>query len=162
MTNRLSRPLAVGVALLLVTLDQASKLWVVHSLIDTGRQNIPLMPGLDLIFAPNPGVSMSLMVASSEVGRWVLVLLTAFIGTFVAALMLRAKDNVARPAYVLVTAGAVGNIIDRVRLGYVVDFIHVFHGSWSFYIFNLADFFISIGVLILLLQGFFSSKQAIV
>jgi signal peptidase II len=58
----------------------------------------------------------------------------------------------------LVVGGAIGNVIDRLRFGYVVDFVHLYWGDWSFYIFNVADSAITVGVIAILLAQFFGSE----
>ncbi len=123
----------------------------------------PLVPFFNLTMLWNPGVSMGLFQASSVAAKWGLTAMTGAIALFVAWAITREKDRVQQFAFALVLGGAVGNIVDRVRFGAVVDFIR-FHlepieVDWSFYVFNVADAAISVGVALLLLRAFFPGTQ---
>jgi signal peptidase II len=118
-----------------------------------------LMPFFNLTMLWNPGVSMGLFQANSALAKNALTALTAAIALFVAWAITREKDRVQQFAFALVLGGAIGNILDRVRFGAVVDFIR-FHlepvgVNWSFYVFNVADAAISIGVALLVFRAFF-------
>ncbi|HEY9578823.1 MAG TPA: signal peptidase II [Rhizorhapis sp.] len=134
--------------------DQIMKYIVVYPLALQSRQTIELLPFFDLHFVRNFGVSMGFFRADSDAMRWVLVGLTAVIAGFVAVWMWREKARGDVLALGLVLGGALGNILDRVRFGYVVDFADFHIGEWRpFLIFNLADAAITIGVLILLARA---------
>jgi len=93
--------------------------------------------------------------AETEVGRWMLVILTAAIAIGVAVWIGREKLRGDQFALGLILGGAIGNILDRIRFGYVVDFADLHFGEFRpFLIFNVADAAISIGVAILLLRAF--------
>jgi signal peptidase II len=93
--------------------------------------------------------------------RWLLVLLTAGIAAGVLWWMLREKKRPDVVALGLVLGGALGNILDRTRLGYVVDFADLHFGNWRpFLVFNVADAAITIGVLILLIRALFVRDKA--
>ena len=147
----------LAVAAVTFLLDQLSK-WVV-----TGPLGIralgdvrELLPMFDLRFVPNVGVSLGLLPAGSPATRWALVALTAVIAGAVAVWMAREKNRVDRMALGLVLGGAVGNILDRARFGYVVDFADLHFGEWRpFLVFNVADAAITIGVVILLARALF-------
>lgn len=113
-----------------------------------------LLPIFDLRFVPNIGVSLGLMRADSDAMRWALVALTAAIAAGVAVWMWREPRRGDQVALGLVLGGALGNIVDRVRFGYVVDFADLHFGEWRpFLVFNIADAAITIGVLILLARA---------
>ncbi len=132
--------------------DQATKSVVAASL---PRGGIEVVPGFfRLVYAQNPGVAFSGFVSLPDAYRAPLLsLLAAVMIAFLVRLMLRAPKGalMMRAGYALVLAGAVGNLIDRVRQGYVVDFIlwHVRDYYWP--VFNIADVAIFIGVGLLLL-----------
>ncbi|MEH3106531.1 MAG: signal peptidase II [Sphingomonas fennica] len=143
---------AVAVATLLA--DQLVKYAVTVPLALPERGVIPLIPFFDLRWVQNYGVSMGFLTAEGALGQWLLVGLTAAITIGVAtwAWIERRRWDVL--ALGLVLGGALGNILDRVRLGYVVDYADLHFGLWRpFYIFNLADAAISIGVAILVLRA---------
>ncbi len=123
----------------------------------------PLFPFFNLTMLWNPGVSMSLFIAESNFTRWLITGLTLAISLFVAWAMVRETDRWQRLAYALILGGAVGNIVDRVRFGAVADFIR-FHleplgSDWSFYVFNVADAGISVGVTLLVIRALFPGSH---
>lgn len=134
--------------------DQVTKWLIVGPLDLPNRRWIDLLPILELKWVQNYGVSMGFLTASSETGRWLLVALTAAIATGVAVWIAREKARGDVLALACVLGGALGNIVDRVRFGYVVDFIGLHFGSWyPFLVFNVADAAITIGVLLLVLRA---------
>ena len=108
----------------------------------------------DLRFVPNIGISLGLLPADGHLTRWALVLLTGAISVGVAVWMTREKNPADQIALGFVLGGAVGNILDRIRLGYVVDFADLHIGEWRpFLVFNVADAAITVGVLVLLVRA---------
>lgn len=107
-----------------------------------------------LRFVPNIGVSLGLLPADGNITRWALVALTGAIAVGVAVWMTRERNRADQAALGLVLGGALGNILDRVRLGYVVDFADLHLGDWRpFLVFNVADAAITVGVLVLLVRA---------
>ena len=149
------RPLGLTVALVTLLLDQLIKYVVTWPLALKGRMDgIDIIPIFRLRWLENRGVSMGFFHADTNVMRWLLVLMTVVIATFVAIWMWREKARPDVAALGLVLGGAIGNIADRMRLGYVVDYADLHFGEWRpFLIFNLADAAITIGVLILLARA---------
>jgi len=150
-----SRHLGYVVALLVFAADQLSK-WIIAGPLDlqTVRQ-IVLLPVFNLSWTENYGISLGLFNAESDTGRWVLVAVTAAIATGVAVWIRREQQRGDQIALGMVLGGALGNILDRVRFGYVVDFADLHFGEFRpFLVFNVADAAISIGVVILLLRAF--------
>jgi len=148
--------LGVFVAGIILTLDQIAKyiVTVPLQLESRGDDGLPLLPFFALRWVENRGVSMGFLHASTENARWLLVGLTAVIALFVAVWMWREKARQDVAALGLVLGGAIGNIIDRIRLGFVVDYADFHIGEWRpFLVFNLADAAITIGVLILLARA---------
>lgn len=142
-------------ASLLFIADQAVKFIMIGPLALQSRRQIHIVSFFDLTWAENRGVSMGFLEANSETQRWLLVALTALIAGVVAVWMWREKLRGDVLALALVLGGALGNIVDRIRYGYVVDYADLHFGSFRpFWIFNLADACITIGVLILLARAF--------
>ena len=142
------------IAFLIFALDQASKFVVIELLQLPARRQIELIPFFNLTWARNYGVSMGFLTASTDFQRWALVALTGLIGIAVFIWMNREKAKWDIIALGLVLGGAMGNIVDRARLGYVADFADLHVGEFRpFLIFNLADACISIGVVILLARA---------
>lgn len=140
--------------------DQLVKLWIIAGIGLQAKGSINLLPVLSLTWVENRGVSMGLLQADGAKERWILTGVTALIAAGVAWWMRKETNRIDILALALVLGGALGNIVDRVRFGYVVDFVHVHVGAWSFYVFNVADAAITIGVAILLLRAFFERKPA--
>lgn len=135
--------------------DQAVKFIMIGPLALQSRRQIHIVSFFDLTWAENRGVSMGFLEASSDAQRWLLVALTAMIAGVVGVWMWREKLRGDVLALSMVLGGALGNIVDRVRYGYVVDYADLHFGNFRpFWIFNLADACITIGVLILLARAF--------
>lgn len=151
---RRNRALGFSVALAVLIVDQLVK-WVVTYIFQLeAREKIELLPIFELRWVPNPGVSMGYLTAGSETARWALVAMTAAISIFVVAWLWRERRRDDTIALALVLGGALGNILDRVRLGHVVDFAHLHFGEVSpFLVFNVGDAAITIGVLLLLVRA---------
>lgn len=139
-------------AAIVLVLDQAIKLVITGPLqLDYNGAVLKILPIFNLRFVANIGVSLGLLQANSAASRWALVALTAAIAIGVTIWLLREKVRADVIALGLVLGGALGNILDRVRLGYVVDYADLHFGDWRpFLVFNLGDAAITIGVLILL------------
>ncbi|MFM9897382.1 signal peptidase II [Sphingorhabdus sp.] len=142
--------------------DQIVKYAMLGPLQLQSRGVIHIILFFDLRYAENRGVSMSFLTADSDGERWALVALTGVIAVGVGVWMWREKMRGDVLALSLVLGGALGNIVDRVRYGYVVDYADLHFGAFRpFYIFNLADACISIGVMILLARAFLISDKAL-
>jgi len=145
--------LGYSLALVVFLADQLSKYWVTNILDLPGRGVVPVLPFFDLLWAPNVGVSMSLLRAENATQTWLLVAATLAIAGGVAWWIARETNLVDAAALGLILGGALGNIVDRARFGHVVDFIDLFWRDHHFYIFNVADAAISCGVAVLLLRS---------
>jgi signal peptidase II len=136
------------------TLDQATKWIVTYPLQLRFRREIDLFDFFALRWVENTGVSLGLLSADGELGRWMLVVGTAAIATFVGIWLWKEKRRDDAAALALILGGALGNIVDRVRYGYVVDFADLHFGEWRpFLVFNVGDAAITIGVLLLLVRA---------
>ena len=156
-----------GLTLLILSIDRATK-----HLIETKVQSwdtVTVIPGLfQIIHTRNTGIAFSMFAdSSSSRGNPLLVIFSIAVMLLVTSLLWTAckpasKEHwTLRAALALVLGGAVGNILDRTRLGYVVDFADLHFGEWRpFLIFNVADAAITIGVLILLIRALFVRDKA--
>jgi signal peptidase II len=152
--ERNQRVLALVIAACIFALDQVTK-WIVIDLLRLPQRGVvDLLPFFDLRWVENHGVSMGFLTASSDTGRWLLVAMTAAIASAVAVWLWREKNRGDAIALSLVLGGALGNIVDRTRYGYVADFADLHFGEWRpFLIFNVGDAAITIGVLLLLVRA---------
>ncbi len=150
------RALGFGIAGTIFLLDQLTK-WIVTYPLALQRQPnqvIELLPFFDLRWVENRGVSMGFLTADSDLGRWLLVALTAAISAGVTIWLWRERRRDDAVALAFVLGGALGNIVDRIRYGFVVDFADLHFGEWRpFLIFNVGDAAITIGVLLLLFRA---------
>jgi signal peptidase II len=152
------RALGVAVAILTLAADQANKLWLIFVYGVERRQPIALTPFLDVVFAKNPGISYSLFSAKTEFQRYALLAVTLAATAFLIAWAWRVKTRLVALALGLIVGGALGNAYDRLAYGFVADFYHFHVKSFSWYVFNLADAAIVVGVAILIFDSLFGAK----
>lgn len=145
-----------------VLTDQVSKLWVTSTL--HPFQTLPIVPHfMNFILSRNTGMAFGLLNGLDFEYKTLLVTLLSVLALVaVAYFMLNShrQDRLVHFGLVLVLGGAVGNILDRVRLGYVVDFIDVYVRNYHWHTFNVADSAISVGVGLILLQSLRSPGDA--
>ena len=151
---------AYALAAFVFLADQLVKYWIMHVVELEQRITVPVLPFLSLTWVENRGVSMGMLTADTDVGRWMLVGLTGLIATVVAVWIRKEAHWPESLALGLILGGALGNIVDRVRFGYVVDFVHLHWGPWSFYVFNIADAAITMGLIILLFRALIGRSDA--
>ncbi len=149
------------VALAIFGLDQLVKWWVTGPLgVNHVGDQLYIVPFFQFTYTQNIGISLGLLNATTETGRWMLVALTSAIAVGVAYWLGREKHRIEQIALGMVLGGALGNILDRTLHGYVVDFADLHFGEFRpFLIFNVGDAAISIAVVILLLRAFLSPKD---
>ncbi|WP_333608893.1 signal peptidase II [Arsukibacterium sp.] len=140
---------------LFIVVDQASKQWIVHNLPYGG--SIPLLPVFELAHVYNTGAAFSILSDAGGWQRWFFAGLALAISLVLMVWLSRigpAQQPRLCLALSLVLAGAIGNLIDRVLFGYVIDMLHVFYQSWSYPVFNVADSVICIGAVLLIWDSF--------
>ncbi len=148
--------ITVGIFLM----DQVTKAWAVRRL--RFQDDIPVISGLlNFAYAQNTGVAFSMLDDYGDVGRWALSAVAAVAGMLVLYFFWKTprSDDRILGALALLLAGIAGNVTDRVRLGFVVDFIDVQFGSWHYPTFNIADMAIVAGAGLLILDMFFAKSS---
>lgn len=145
--------LGLAVALATLALDQASKLWLYLGTDLVVTQPWRLAPFADIVVVWNRGVSYGLFQQEGALGRWLLVAVSAAAALGLSLWMRRAGSRLLGIALGLIVGGAVGNAIDRAAYGAVLDFVHLHAGTWSWYVFNVADAAIVGGVVGLILDS---------
>jgi signal peptidase II len=153
--------LGFTIALVVFILDQLAK-WAVTGPLGLNHigDQLVLLPIFNFTYTENNGISLGLLNATNPVGRWMLVAVTSAIAVAVAVWIGREKNRIDRAALGMVLGGALGNILDRVRFGYVVDYADLHFGDFRpFLVFNVGDAAISIAVVILLLRAFLARKD---
>jgi signal peptidase II len=153
-------PLGLAAALAACLADQALKMWLLFGF-DLARKGVvELAPVLDLRLVWNTGISYGLLQQQTALGSLILL-----VGKAVAVILLwvwlaRTRSSLAAVCLGLIIGGAIGNAVDRLAYGAVADFVHFHLGSFSWYVFNLADAAIVAGVAGLLYESFFGERAA--
>jgi signal peptidase II len=151
--------LGLAVAVIACALDQATKLFLLR-VIDLGRVGVVALTSMvDLRLVWNPGISYGLFQHESPEWQWALLAIKTMAIILLWAWLAQARTKLTAVALGLIIGGAFGNAIDRLTYGAVMDFVHFHVGSFSWYVFNVADSAIVIGVAALF-YGSFSGEDA--
>jgi signal peptidase II len=147
-------------SVVLLALDQISKSVVVAQM--KLGQSIDILPVFNFTYVHNYGAAFSFL---SDAGGWQSYFFSTIAISISGLLIywlkkLPATNKLLCVAYALVLAGAIGNLVDRLVYGYVIDFLHVYYQQWDFPVFNIADVAISMGAALLLLDAFYEQKEA--
>ena len=151
--------LGVWLTAIVLVADQALKLWLLFGLKLAETGPYAVLPFMDIVLAWNRGISYGLFQQEHDIGRWALVVISFVAAVWLGRWMWRAVDRLTVISLALIVGGAIGNGIDRMVYGAVVDFVHLHWGRFSWYIFNIADAAIVVGVLGLLYESFRPSSQ---
>ena len=130
----------------LILIDQISKYLVIKNF--SIGESLNLLPVLDVYLILNTGIAFSLFDDGGNFGRWLLVFLVSLVCVYLIYIL--ATESLSKyesVAMILILSGGLGNLIDRVFRGHVIDFINFYYDNYSFYVFNFADTFITIGVI---------------
>jgi len=130
----------------LILIDQISKYLVIKNF--SIGESLNLLPVLDVYLILNTGIAFSLFDDGGNLGRWLLVFLVSMVCVYLIYIL--ATESLSKyesVAMILILSGGLGNLIDRVFRGHVIDFINFYYDNYSFYVFNFADTFITIGVI---------------
>ena len=148
-----------GIATLVIVLDQLSKWWITAYVMNP-PETIEVTSFFNLVLAHNRGVSFGMLPAGSDVGKWGLIILALAISGFLVRWLYKSQDLINIIALGMIIGGAMGNVIDRVLIGAVVDFLdfHAFGSHWP--AFNVADMAITTGAAILVIESFFTKDDA--
>jgi signal peptidase II len=148
-------PLAAGV----IVADQVVKAWIVHHFALFER--VHKLPVLDIILTYNRGAAFSFLSDASGWQRWLFVILALAVSVALIIWMRRLRAHALLACgLALIVGGALGNMLDRITTGRVVDFIHVHWGRHYFPAFNIADSAITVGAVILLIDAWLETRAA--
>jgi len=147
------------ITLLVIVLDQVSKQLAEHYLVF--HNPVHIIPFFNLTLSYNTGAAFSFLSEAGGWQRWFFIGLALLVSAVILFWLykLTTQDKWVAIALSLVLGGAIGNVIDRVLFGHVIDFLHVYYQQWSWPIFNIADSAISIGVAILLIDSLRGSNK---
>jgi signal peptidase II len=149
------------ISLLVIVVDQVSKLWIERSM--TLGESFAVLPVLDIVRAHNSGAAFSFLADAGGWQRWAFSLLAVGVSIALVFWLRRlalAAHSLLASGLVLILGGAIGNVIDRIEHGYVVDFVHAHWGAAYFAAFNVADAAISIGAALVILDALLEGRRA--
>lgn len=152
----------VTAALIVGMLDQASKLWLYFAYDLAAKSPVKILPVLDLVLTWNKGISYGLFQQDSAFGQWALFGVKVAAVIFLWIWLSRAETRLTALALGLIIGGALGNAIDRLAHGAVMDFVHLHTPGYDFnwYVFNLSDTAIVAGVALLLYESVRGDRAA--
>lgn len=151
--------LGLAAAAVVLVADQASKAWILYGLDLPSLGSVEILPVLNFTFVRNTGVTFGLLGGLGVAGAWLLALIAVAVVVALFIWLRRAEDRPVAAALGAIAGGAIGNVMDRLRFGWVVDFLHAHAFGVSWYVFNVADAAIVCGVAVLVLDSL-RRKQA--
>ena len=145
-------------SVLVVILDQLSKYYIINTF--DLHDSLRLLPGLNINYVRNTGAAFSFLSEAGGWQRWFFIALSSAVSVSLVVWIstLQATRRWLAAALAFVLGGAIGNLIDRIIFGYVIDFIDVYYSSWHWPAFNIADSAISIGVVLLIIDTFWFER----
>lgn len=147
-------------SLVVLVVDQLTKVVIDVSM--SLYESIPIMPYFNLTYARNTGAAFSFLADAGGWQRWLFAGLAVGMSAFMAVWLIKLEkhEKLMAVALSLVLGGAIGNLIDRVAYGYVIDFLDVYYGDWHWPAFNIADSAICVGVGLMLLESLGVGQKA--
>jgi len=148
-------------AAVIIVLDQITKIWVQLSM--ELYETISLTPFLNIRYLVNPGAAFSFLADAGGWQRWLFTVLASVVSLAIIAWLWylpRKGEGRLAAGLAFILGGAVGNLIDRIAYGHVVDFIDVFYGDWHWPAFNVADSAITIGAILVIIDSFWPRQRA--
>ena len=143
----------------LVLLDQCMKIFISKIMLEHSFEDMQLLSFLNIVFVRNTGVSFGMFSEWGILGRYFFSVFSIVVGCFLILLAVFSDKKVFRISLGLISSGALGNAIDRVYFGGVIDFIDFFIYNHHWPAFNFADIFITLGVILLLFDNIFNKKN---
>lgn len=147
----------IYVFLIILAMDQITKLLVSEFLLP--YEVIPVLPFFNLVLLYNKGVSFSFLWGETVWHQWVLATLACGICLLLLGMLKKEKNKINQFAFVCILAGAVGNVIDRIRINKVIDFLDFYIYPYHWPAFNVADIAISCGAIILFVNSFILQRR---
>jgi signal peptidase II len=147
------------ITVLVAAVDQATKLWIASAL--ELYQRIELAPFLNLTLVHNTGAAFSFLSSASGWQRWFFVIFALTVGAGILVWLRRidCRDRLSSIGLALILGGALGNAIDRLQHGHVIDFIDAYYGRWHWPAFNVADSAITVGAVLMVLEALVGGRK---
>ena len=149
----------ICIYLLLIIFDQSTKIYVAKVMLNNRFENIGIFPFLNITFVRNTGISFGLFSNGGLLNRYFFTIFALIVGLALLIIAFLNNDRIARFSLLFISAGAIGNAIDRIYFGGVIDFIDFFLYNFHWPAFNLADIFITFGVILLLFENLYGKKN---
>ena len=144
---------------LLIIIDQSTKIFTAQIMLNSMFESMEVLPFLNIVFVRNTGISFGLFSDGGLLNRYFFSFLSIIIGSILLVVSIFTKDKVMKLSLLMISSGAVGNAIDRIYFGGVIDFIDFFIYNFHWPAFNLADVFITIGVILLFFENIFGKSH---
>ena len=149
----------ISFLLFLIILDQVSKILIARIMLDNSFESIEILPFLNLTFVRNTGISFGLFSDGGLLNRYFFTIFSFSAGIILFLISFFNYNKLIQISLVFISGGAIGNAIDRTYFGGVIDFIDFFIYTFHWPVFNLADVFITFGVVVLLLENTFGKAK---
>ncbi len=143
----------------LVLLDQCIKIFISKIMLENNFEDMQLLSFLNIVFVRNTGVSFGMFSEWGILGRYFFSIFSIMVGSFLIILAIFSDEKLFRISLGFISSGALGNAIDRIYFGGVIDFIDFFIYNLHWPAFNFADVFITVGVILLLFDNIFNKKN---
>ena len=145
--------------MLLVLIDQCAKIFISNIMLNNNFNDIKLLSFLNIVFVRNTGISFGMLSEGGLLGRYFFSTFSILVGCFLILLAVFSEKKLLCISLSLVASGALGNAIDRIYFGGVIDFIDFFIYNLHWPAFNFADIFITLGVILLLFENILDKKN---
>lgn len=141
--------------ILLIVIDQSTKIFTAKIMLNNMFENIEIFPFLNIVFVRNTGISFGLFSDGGLLGRYFFTSFAIVLGSILLIISFLTKEKLMKLSLLMISSGAIGNAIDRIYFGGVIDFIDFFIYTFHWPAFNFADIFITIGVILLCFENIF-------
>ncbi len=145
--------------ILLIIIDQSTKIFIAKIMLNNMFESIEIFPFLNIVFVRNTGISFGLFSDGGLLNRYFFTLFAIILGSILLIISFLTKEKLMKLSLVMISSGAIGNAIDRIYFGGVIDFIDFFIYNFHWPAFNFADIFITLGVILLCLENIFGKTR---
>ncbi|MEE8657889.1 Lipoprotein signal peptidase [Acetobacteraceae bacterium EV16G] len=153
-------PGGIVAGLIILLADQASKYWVLYIYDLPGKISVPILSWFNLTMVWNRAVTFGMLGGLGKGAPWIFSSLALMAVAVLIYVMVTTPRRFVAIAAGMIAGGAIGNVLDRLRLGAVVDFIHLHAWGWNWFVFNVADMAIDVGVALWILDRLILDRQA--
>ena len=149
----------LAIFILLIIIDQSTKVYIAKIMMKNNFENIKLFSFLNITFVRNTGISFGLFSDGGLIGRYFFTSFSMIVGSLLFIMSIFNKEKLVQVSLIFISSGAIGNAVDRIYFGGVIDFLDFFIYNFHWPAFNFADIFITVGVFLLLIESFFKKGR---